>query len=216
MLDSLTESIFLDMFGDPVKNQRGWPLSTVGAALSKIEYGHRFYGESYSVNGTRLVRITDLSASGALNFDAMPRMALTAEERQRYLLRPGDLVFARSGATVGKVALIQAGDPECIAGAYFVWLRFRDGIEPAYARALLASPSIRAIVYATSRQAAQQNFSGPAIKRLPMPVPPVDHQRRFVREVSQVQSVRSGCVQHEKDLNSLFASLRDSAFRGVQ
>ena len=109
----------------------------------------------------------------------MPRLALSREDEEKYRLRPGDLIFARTGATVGKVALIKDGDPVCIAGAYFIVLRFNETVVPDYAKAVLTLPSVRDLIARQSRQAAQQNFSGPALRRLAMPIPPMDLQHHL-------------------------------------
>lgn len=214
-LDSLVQSIFLDMFGDPVVNSAGWPDRRVDGALAFLTYGHRFYDESYSESGTPVVRITDLNEAGDLDFSSMPRMALTEDERKAYRVNVGDLLFARSGATVGKVALVRTGDPECIAGAYFVWLRFGDEVHPEYARAVLTSARVRTMIAKQSRQAAQQNFSGPAIKRLPMPVPPAQLQAEFAVVVERVRTQTARHQQAGRDLDALFASLQQQAFSGA-
>jgi type I restriction enzyme, S subunit len=213
-LDTLTQAIFLDLFGDPVSNPKGWPDRRVDGALDFLTYGHRFYDQSYSDEGTPIVRITDLNESGDLDFPSMPRMAITEQERLTYRVNAGDLLFARSGATVGKVALLREGDPECVGGAYFIWMRFTDEVNPEYARSVLTSDRVRELIVKQSRQAAQQNFSGPAIRRLPMPIPPADLQTQYA-EIIQ-------CVSTQKELlsgglasaNDLFASLQHRAFRG--
>jgi type I restriction enzyme, S subunit len=212
-LDALTQSIFLDMFGDPVSNPKGWPNPTLGKLQTFQQYGPRFYNETYSAEGVRIVRITDLNEAGGLDFSAMPRMAVTPQEREKYALRAGDLIFARSGS-VGKVAVIRAGDPVCIAGAYFIAMRFDAAVEPLYARAVLTSPAIRAVVAKQSRQAVQQNFSGPALRRLPMPVPPLHLQRRFVRIANTIDMLRTTHRSSLAQLNALFSSLQHRAFRG--
>ena len=213
-LDALAESIFLDMFGDPVLNLMRWPDSRLGGVLRFQQYGPRFYDETYSDEGVRIVRITDLAESGALDFSSMPRLAVSGADRERYRLQSGDLIFARSGATVGKTALIHPRDPECIAGAYFITMRFTSEIEPAYALAVLKSPAVRGIVEQRSRQAAQQNFSGPALRQLPMPVPPVYLQKRFVGRLDSVARLRSIQMEALAELDGLFASLQHRAFRG--
>jgi len=213
-LETLTRSIFLDMFGDPVTNARGWPNPTLGGLLTFLQYGPRFYNEAYSVEGVRIIRITDLNEAGDLEFSNMPRLAVTPKEREKYALRPGDLIFARTGATVGKVALIRPSDPVCIAGAYFITMRFDATIESVYARAVLTSPSIRAIVAKRSRQAAQQNFSGPALRQLPMPVPPPYLQRRFVRYANEGEKLKVAQRASLAQLDALFASIQHRAFRG--
>lgn len=213
-LDTLAQSIFLDMFGDPVVNPRRWPNPTLGNLLTVQRYGPRFYNESYSDEGIRIVRITDLSEVGDLDFAAMPRLSVSAKDQAKFALRPGDLIFARSGATVGKVALIQPGDPPCIAGAYFITMRFQDSLSPIYVRAVLTSPSVRVIVAARSRQAAQQNFSGPSLRRLPMPLPPIELQHIFARRVEAVDTLKAAQRASLAGLDALFASLQHRVFHG--
>jgi len=213
-LDSLTQSLFLDLFGEPVSNPKKWPDPTLGGLLAFQQYGPRFYNESYSPDGIRIVRITDLSEEGVLDFSSMPRLLVSDEDREKYALRPGDLIFARTGATVGKVALIQPNDPPCIAGAYFITMRFKDSLVPIYARAVLTAPSVRAIVAKRSRQAAQQNFSGPGLRQLPMPLPPVELQREFARRVGAAEKLKTAQRASLAELDALFASLQHRAFRG--
>ena len=214
-VDALTQSIFLEVFGDPVANPKRWPNPSVGDVLTFQQYGPRFYNESYSIDGVRIVRITDLSEAGVLDFDSMPRLAVSAEDREKYLLRPGDLLFARSGATVGKTALIQSGSPPCIAGAYFITMRFDRRIDPRYARAVLASPSVRSIVAKRSRQAAQQNFSGPGLRGLPMPCPPIELQHEFARRSEAVDRMKNTQSASLAALDALFVSMQQSALGAV-
>jgi type I restriction enzyme S subunit len=182
--------------------------------LAFQQYGPRFVNEAYSTDGIRIVRITDLSESGNLDFSAMPKMTVSAEDRKKYSLCDGDIIFARTGATVGKVALIGPNDPPCIAGAYFITMRFEKTVEPVYARAVLVAPSVRAIVAKRSRQAAQQNFSGPGLRQLPMPLPPLDLQREFARRVAAVEKLKTAQRAALAELDALFASLQHRAFRG--
>lgn len=212
-LDALTQSVFLDIIGDPVANPHGWPRAVLGDLLTFQQYGHRFYNQPYSSDGIRVVRITDLSESGDLDFTDMPRQAVTQDERTKLALQPGDLIFARSGS-VGKVALIRPGDPECIAGAYFITMRFDHRVEPTYMRAVLASRSIRSIISAQARQAVQQNFSGPALRRLPVPLPPLELQRSFARHLAKAEALKAHHEESLRKLDALLSSLRHRAFRG--
>jgi type I restriction enzyme, S subunit len=213
-LDTLTQAIFLDLFGDPVSNPKGWPDRRVDGALDFLTYGHRFYDQLYSDEGTPIVRITDLNESGDLDFPSMPRMTITEQERLTYRVNAGDLLFARSGATVGKVALLREGDPECVGGAYFIWMRFTDEVNPEYARSVLTSDRVRELIVKQSRQAAQQNFSGPAIRRLPMPIPPADLQTQYAEIIQCVSTQKKLLSGGLASANNLFASLQHRAFRG--
>lgn len=214
LLDTLTQSIFLDLFGDPVSNPKGWRDPKLGPTVSSLEYGPRFYNERYAPEGTRVVRITDLDDDGTLHFEDMPRLVISEVDLDRYALRPGDVIFARSGATVGKVALIATEAPPCIAGAYFIVLRFSQDVNPTYAYAVLTSTTVRTIVTTRSRQAAQQNFSGPGLRELPMPLPPIELQQLFARRVAAVEKLKAAHRASLAKLDELFASLQHRAFRG--
>lgn len=213
-LDKLTQSTFNAMFGDPVANPMGWPDSQLDSVVNGMQYGPRFYNEAYTPDGIRIVRITDLDAAGRLDYSAMPRMDVTDADRKKHELAPGDIIFARTGATVGKLALIGEEDPPSIAGAYFIRMRFSDRVMPEYAAQLLRSGSIQAIVFAGSHQSAQQNFSGPGLRALPFPVPPVELQRDFAVRIAAINAQRAVVERALGADDELFASLQSRAFRG--
>jgi type I restriction enzyme S subunit len=202
------------MFGDPVSNPKKWPDIGLGAALTFLQYGPRFYNESYSAEGIRIVRITDLNESGDLDFSAMPRLDVTSEAKEKFLLQPGDLIFARTGATVGKVAIIGPNDPPAIAGAYFIIMRFQPTFLPLYVRFVLTSQSVRVIIAERSRQAAQPNFSGPGLRQLPMPRPPVELQQDFAEIFDKVENLRVHYQRSLTGLQELYGALSQQAFKG--
>jgi type I restriction enzyme S subunit len=213
-LDELLKSVFIEMFGDPVTNPKGWPMSSFGEETSLLEYGPRFYDEPYSPSGVRIVRITDLDSLGNLDFNSMPQMDVSESDKKKYCLKPGELLFARSGATVGKTALISDKDPECIAGAYFIRMRFKDPIHPFFARMVMASRSIQEIIANRSRQSAQQNFSGPGIRSLPLPVPPMQLQLKLQALHSVLSNLMVKTKLHFQFIDQLFNSLQQRAFSG--
>ena len=213
-LDQLLQSVFLEMFGDPVTNPKKWPGHTLGDSVLEMQYGPRFHNERYSSGGIRIVRITDLSPTGELNFSAMPRMDVDTDVQARFILQPGDLIFARTGATVGKVALIKASDPPSIAGAYFIRMQFNESVLSEYIFTALRSQSIQKLISVKSRQAAQQNFSGPGPRQLPMPMPPLELQHRFARVAEGVEQQKGILQHHAAQQETLFASLQHRAFAG--
>jgi type I restriction enzyme S subunit len=213
-LDDLLKSVFLEIFGDPVRDPKKWPDLGLGAAVTFLQYGPRFYNESYSADGVRIARITDLNESGGLDFSAMPRLNVTSEEQEKFLLQPGDLIFARTGATVGKVALIGPKDPPVIAGAYFIVMRFKKTFLPLYVRFVLTSPSVRSIIAERSHQAAQPNFSGPGLRQLPMPRPPIELQQDFAEIFDRVANLRAHYQRSLTGLQDLYGALSQQAFKG--
>jgi type I restriction enzyme S subunit len=212
--NALRKNLFLQYFGDPVTNPHNWTSSTVGNHLSLIEYGPRFYNESYTTDGIRIVRITDLDSTGQLNFNSMPRQPADATTVKARTLKPGDLIFARSGATVGKVALIPDGAPPCIAGAYFIRMRFDGVVDPVFAFEFFRCDSIQNIIGRQSKQAAQPNFSGPLIKSLPLPIPPMKLQIEFAARAIEIGTLISLQSSSRNRLNNLLPALLHRAVQG--
>jgi type I restriction enzyme S subunit len=202
------------MFGDPLSNQKGWPMSNFGTEMKLVQYGPRFYNQPYTPTGVHVIRITDLDVFGNLAYDQMPRFDAPRDAIRTFGLQTGDLVFARSGATVGKTAVIGSDAPPCIAGAYFMRIQFHARITPIYARMVLASNSVQNIITRQSRQSAQQNFSGPSLRRLPLPVPPMDIQQRFCGVERAIRAHAVLLSSHLLDADHLFNALVQQAFSG--
>ena len=214
LLDGLTHSIYREMFGDPVSNPKGWPATKIGDLDVAMTYGPRFHHERYVDHGTRIVRITDLASTGELDYLAMPRLLISDTELAEHRSRPGDILFARTGATVGKTALIRENDPVSIPGAYFIRMRFPSTVLPEFAWATIRYPSIQKIIFEGSRQSAQQNFSGPGLRRLPFIMPPIDEQHRFAEATLRAQRFGSLPKAGGDKLHTLFSSLQHRAFSG--
>lgn len=212
--DSFLQSVFIKMFGDPVSNPINWKSRQVGDEVESMQYGPRFYNEVYSPKGVRIIRITDLDNLGNLNFDNMPTMEVSDSDIKSYSLKQGDLIFARSGATVGKTALIPENSPVCIAGAYFITMRFKKSLNPVFVRNLFASKPVQAIIEQKSRQSAQQNFSGPGLRDLPLPMPPLPLQEKFAEIVQKFERVRRQQREATRQAEHLFQTLLHRAFRG--
>ena len=212
--NQLIDSQFLETFGDPLRNPKGWKNGSFDDQLTLVQYGPRFFNEAYSSDGVRIVRITDLDFQGQLDFAAMPLMDVSDKDKTSYCLRTGDLLLARSGATVGKTALIDGESPECIAGAYFIRLRFKNEIRPLFAQMVLRSKPVQRIIAERSRQSAQQNFNGPAIRALPLPVPPIELQDRFVLFHQQAIEIGKRIASASDEMNDLFNALVQRSFRG--
>lgn len=213
-IDQLGHALYRETFGDPVSNSAKLITSTLGDLGVEMIYGPRFYNEEYKEDGVRIVRITDLSESGELDYAAMPKLRVSDDDLLNHRSRPGELLFARTGATVGKVALISANDPTSIPGAYFIRLRFPDSIEPMFAWYTLRSPPVQEIIAERSRQSAQQNFSGPGLRRLPFIIPPLAQQRAFIARLLDIHKYRNILRGQIAGFDALFFSLQHRAFSG--
>jgi len=215
-LDTLTQFIFLEMFGDPATNPKGWSVAPL-AELCTIagEYGAGVASKEYDPGLPRYVRITDVTGSGDLNEDAVsPAGAKRLWEG--YLLSPGDVLFARSGATVGKTYIHRQSHGSCVFAGYLI--RFRPRAElllPEFLFQYTRMPAYRQWVTARQRVVAQPNINARQYGQdLQIPLPPMALQGAFADRIAAIETLKGTQRASLAELDTLFASLQHRAFRG--
>ncbi|MEJ7760060.1 MAG: restriction endonuclease subunit S [Gemmatimonadaceae bacterium] len=215
-LDTLTQSIFLDMFGDPATNPKGWPVAPLAEMCSLSgEYGAGVASMEYDSNLPRYVRITDVTEGGELAAEKVSPSG-DARDWERYLLDAGDVLFARSGATVGKTYIHRPIHGDCVFAGYMI--RFRpkaDKLSAEYLFEFTRSAAYRSWVSVRQRVVAQPNINAQQYGReLLIPRPPVSLQHEFASRASGVSSLKSAYRASLLELDTLFSSLQHRAFRG--
>lgn len=143
------------------------------------DYGANAASTAYVAGLPRYVRITDILDSGQLCNDGVA--SLQEAEAAPYLLRNGDFLFARSGATVGKTYLYDPHDGRCAFAGYLI--RFRPDptiLDARYLRAFAQSGRYWAWVKATIHAGAQPNINASEYGALDIPIPPISEQKLIV------------------------------------
>ena len=130
-LDTLTQSIFLDMFGDPATNPKGWPVRTIGDLLESASYGTS--EKSEATGEFAVLRMNNITRTGEIDLSELKYMSLDESERDRYLVRNGDVLFNRTNSPelVGKTAIFRETKPMAYAG-YLIRLRVNRENDPEY------------------------------------------------------------------------------------
>lgn len=215
-LDSLAQSIFIDMFGDPAHNPRTWPI----APLSKLctmsgEYGAGLSSKDYDPSLPRYVRITDITDRGDLN-DAPVSPSGDSSDWVGYELRHGDILFARSGATVGKTYQYNESDGPCVFAGYLIRFRpLETKVRSSYVFSFTQTSAYRSWVTARQRVVAQPNINAKQYgEDLLLPVPPLELQLEFERRLNQISQQKQLLKIAQQNQDTLFSSLQYRAFRG--
>ncbi|MDQ2917802.1 MAG: restriction endonuclease subunit S, partial [Pseudomonadota bacterium] len=218
-LDTLTQSIFLDMFGDPVTNPKQWPQ----ADMSQVVYGE--YGvkagpfgsslkkEHYTDKGYRVYGQEQLIAG---RFDV--GNYYIGEKKYRQLktcaVAEGDVLISLVGS-FGKILVVPRGIEEGIINPRLLKITpNRKLITPYFLAALLALSTIQSEFGRMSHGGTMGVLNAGLLKELRVILPPVDLQHDFLRRILAAQALR---VVHETSLvqlDGLFASLQYRAFRG--
>jgi type I restriction enzyme S subunit len=213
-LDSLTQSLFLDIFGDPATNPKGWPIRVIRDLLESASYGTS--EKSGAAGEFPVLRMNNISRTGELDFTDLKFMDLDASQHDRYLVRTGDVLFNRTNSVdlVGKTGVYRETKPVAYAG-YLIRLRVTTENHPEFLSAFLNSAYSKAMLRGMCKSIiGMANINATEIQNMKIPLPPITLQREFARRVTAVEALKTAQRASLAELDALFATLQYRAFRG--
>jgi len=210
-LDDLLQSTFLDMFGDPVTNPKGWETKKV-EEVSRLVRGSspRPKGDPKFYGGTvpRLM-VGDISRDGFWVTPKIDSLTEMGASKSRPVPR-GTVVMAVSG-DVGVVATVQV--PCCVHDGFVAFLELDENTFDS--RFFMFQFHFLKMTHEKRKAGAIfQNLTTKYIKEIKLPLPPLALQQRFAEIVSSVEEQKAKMRKHLEQLDDLFASLQQRAFRG--
>ena len=164
---------------------RGWVEASVGEIAGSIQYGHTASAADDSL-GPRFLRITDIQ-NGQVDWATVPSCEIASDEIEKYRLRSGDIVFARTGATTGKSYLIR-DCPEAVFASYLIRLRMHDGIFAPYVQAFFQTNDYWRQIEGGKRGIGQPNVNASVLGTIRLPIAPPNQQRRIVAKIEELFS----------------------------
>lgn len=212
-LDSLTQSIFLDMFGDPASNPRGWDTDALQNVCSSINDCPHTTPE-WTESGFICLRTSNLTEGGWQWGDTRFVSESTFHERSRRgYLQAGDIVLSREG-TVGIAAIVEAGMQLCM-GQRLVQ------VSPT-PRILVAEYLLRHLLYVLAPLRINQQMVGSTsqhlnvkeLRALRIPLPPLPLQKIFATRIQAIEALKEKHRVALAEHDALFASLQHRAFNG--
>jgi type I restriction enzyme S subunit len=216
-LDSLTQSIFIEMFGDPVENPNGWQPVQL-SDVSDIVTGFAFKSEEYvdgSSSSIKLCRGANVMP-GRLDWsDLASWPASKIEQISAFQLQAGDIVMAMDRPWISegfKVAQVSKNDCPSLLVQRVARLRGIGEVSNDYIYHLLNHPVFTA--HCRPTETTIPHISPREIRSFRFHLPPVHLQRNFVNRVSCLNNLKSSQVESLKELDALFASLQHRAFQG--
>ena len=197
----------------PFEVPEGWEWTRLGNLSSLIQYG---LSNSAETQGThRLLRITDIQ-DGKVNWKDVP--FTTMENAENYLLRKDDIVFARTGATVGKSFLVTELPFESVYASYLIRIRLFDCISPSYLYQFFNSYCYWEQITDKSVGVGQPNCNGTSLKELFIPLPPLHEQKRIVPAANALLKYASVIESEMASLQEIIdltkSKILDLAIRG--
>ena len=218
-LDSLTQSIFLDMFGDPVTNPKGWPelltLGEVADIVSGVTKGRNLEGKTTRVLPYMAVANVQ---DKALKLDAVKTIDATEDEIRRYLLQRNDLLLTEGGDPdkLGRGTLWQNELPECIHQNHVFRVRLTsDLLTPLFLNWLVGSQRGKKYFLRSAKQTTGiASINMTQLRGFPLLIPPLPLQQTFATRIKAIEALKTSHHAALAELDALFASLQQRTFAG--
>ncbi|MEG5036053.1 restriction endonuclease subunit S [Microcoleus sp. AT3-D2] len=214
-LDSLTQAIFIEMFGDPVTNPKGFTLRKIKDLLESASYGTS--EKSSSEGEFPVLRMNNITRTGEIDLTDLKYMDLADRQKERYLVRSGDVLFNRTNSAelVGKTAIIRnISNPMAFAG-YLVRLRVNKENDPEYLSAFLNTDYSKRVLRGMCKSIiGMANINATEVQTINIAQPPLPLQKEFARRVEAVEKLKTAHRASLSELDALFGSLQHRAFRG--
>jgi type I restriction enzyme S subunit len=184
--DELAQAIFIDMFGDPVKNEKGFNKVNLGDCLDNLQigpFGTQLHESDYIKNGIPVINpmhIGDLKIKPNFNY------SITEEKYQelpQYHLKPNDVILARRGE-MGRCAIVNEYQGKCLCGTGSLYLTVNNNLlHPLFLVYVLSRKTTKIALDNASAGTTMANLNKSIINDFKIILPHIDMQKSFVRAV---------------------------------
>lgn len=217
LADDFLRAVFLDMFGDPVTNPKGWPidyLPNLGSFKNGLNYGSDEAGLSLKCLGVGDFKSLD-RIEGARN---LSNIQLNQAPSSDYLLKDGDIVFVRSNgnkALVGRCLAIYPAHEKVTFSGFCIRFRIsNDAVNTNYINYLFRVPSLKQKLLSGGQGANIQNINQKKLSEIEVPVPSKDLLLKFSEIVEKFKLSSLKNEQSNSSVDGLFESISQKAFAG--
>ena len=206
------QSVFLEMFGDPVTNPMGWEIRNLGSQINSIRYGTGSPPGKYLENGIPFIRATNIKKGTIQDTDMVFLSEDVVSEIEKCQVCEGDLLIVRSGINTGDCAII----PQKYNGAYAAYdlIIEIDYPKNIFYNLLVNSEYGKAVIRTLSRRAGQPHLNSDQVKSLSFPLPEPNLLDKFAIVVQRFNHFQSQQQEALRQEEYLFQSLLARAFDG--
>lgn len=215
-LNSLAQSVFLDMFGDPVNNPNAFPVKEISEVIKKgdkVNYGVVQPGDDFE-GGSPLIRISDFY-NEKISLENLKYINPEIDKKhQKSKLKGNEVLIACVGATIGKLALATKDNVGMNIARAVVRVCPNEEITPYYLLNYLKSPAAQMHFLKETRAVGQPTLNVSLIASCPVLIPPLNLQVEFQRACESIQVQISQAKKIRTEFDELFQSLMQRAFKG--
>lgn len=205
--DNLAQSLFYEMFGDPVENEKGWEAKKLGE-IGEFKNGLNF-SKDENGHSIKFLGVSDFQNKKSIASDQLDCISLSECVQEDYLLKTGDIVFVRSNGKkelIGRSVKMYITEPTTYSG-FCIRCRITDEkVDKDYIAILLKTPIIRQFMTNSGRGCNISNLNQKILNSIPTILPPLPLQRLFAQRIEQIEREKSEVQKSIQDLETLLAS----------
>ena len=184
----------------PFEIPKGWEWERWGNLSQSIQYG---YNAPALEKGTiKMVRISDIQNNKVL-WEKVPYCIIEEKDIETYLLEVNDILFARTGGTVGKSFLVEEVPEPAIYAGYLIRTRYSQELCPQYLKSFMESQLYWEQLKSGTIATAQPNCNGKTLGRILLPIPPKTEQIRLVQKLASLIPMLYRYAKTQQDLDNL-------------
>ncbi len=211
-LDELIKARFVELFGDPVKNPKGWEVVTIGDIATEVRYGT----SKPAVEGGKYpyLRMNNITSDGHLDLNDLKYIDITEDEIEKCVVRKGDVLFNRTNSIelVGKTAVFDLLDDMVIAG-YIIRVRLNERILPEVFSQYMNLEALKNILRSMAKGAVNQvNINAQELQSIKVYIPDMGAQKKFIEIKDQVDKSKVAVQKALDETQLLFDSLMQKYF----
>lgn len=212
--DALTKSLFLEMFGDPVSNPKGWDIVKIRDLILEAKYGTS--SKASSEGKYPYLRMNNITYQGFMDYTELKFINISDKDRPKYSVHKGDVLFNRTNSKelVGKTGLFQAEEEMIIAG-YLIRVRTNELANPYYLWAHLNSRWAKLTLQNMCKNiVGMANINAQELQDIRILRAPIKLQYQFAERVQDIEAQKAQAQASLKKSEELFQSLLQRAFKG--
>ena len=212
-MDELAQSIFRDMFGDPVRNEKGWEKRKLSCFIEFLTSGSRGWAQYYSDKGAFFITIKNVK-NGKIHRDTVQYIdPPNTKEAVRTKVKANDLLISIT-ADLGRTAVVdkQTADEQAYINQHLALVRLNDRIDPVFLASYLECEAGQAQFNTRNQMGVKSGLNFNAIKSLLCLVPPIKLQQEYADDAQYVEKEKLKMSQGLALLEQNFNALMQQAF----
>ena len=196
----------------PFDIPQGWEWERWGNISQSIQYGYN--APALEHGAIKMVRISDIQENCVL-WDNVPYCKIEENDIDTYLLKVNDILFARTGGTVGKSFLVEEVPERAIYAGYLIRTRYSSLLNPRYMKLFMESQLYWEQLKNGTIATAQPNCNGKTLAKMLLPIPPTKEQDRIVGKLTQLSSFLNNYTLCQERLNLLNEEIKEQLKKSI-